>query len=112
MSQSKNDLLNQQIGVVRRMEDFDRLYTGTPPWDIDRPQKDFLALANAGALRGRVLDVGCGTGEHTLMAARLGLEATGVDLARVALERAQEKAQTRRLSARFLSWDTCELASL
>ena len=49
--------------------DFDAAYSGTPPWDIGRPQPAFLALAEAGALRGRVLDVGCGTGEHTLMAA-------------------------------------------
>jgi 2-polyprenyl-3-methyl-5-hydroxy-6-metoxy-1,4-benzoquinol methylase len=65
----------------RRPEDFDALYAGTPPWDIGRPQPAFLALAEAGALKGRVLDVGCGTGEHALMAAELGLEATGVDVA-------------------------------
>lgn len=101
-----------RTGVVRRMEDFDNLYIGTPPWDIGRPQGTFLALANAGAFRGRVLDVGCGTGEHTFMAARLGLDATGVDLARAALERAREKAQAQGLSVRFLSWDACGLASL
>ena len=28
-----------------------------------------------------VLDVGCGTGEHALMAAGMGLEATGIDTA-------------------------------
>ncbi len=53
----------------RRTEDFDALYAGTPPWDIGRPQPAFLALAQEGAIRGRVLDVGCGTGEHVLMAA-------------------------------------------
>jgi SAM-dependent methyltransferase len=57
----------------RRPEDFDALYAGTPPWDIGRPQPAFLALAEAGAVRGRVLDVGCGTGEHALMAAGSGL---------------------------------------
>ena len=50
-----------------------------PPWDIGHPQPAFLALARAGHLRGRVLDIGCGTGEHALMAAELGLEATGID---------------------------------
>src|ERR1035437_576793 len=63
----------------RRPEDFDGFYAGTPPWDIGRPQPAFLSLAEAGAIRGRVLDVGCGTGEHTLMAAGMGLEATGID---------------------------------
>ncbi|WP_258053505.1 class I SAM-dependent methyltransferase [Streptomyces sp. Ru72] len=53
----------------------EELYASPPPWDIGRPQPAFLALADAGLLHGRVLEVGCGTGEHTLMAARLGLEA-------------------------------------
>jgi SAM-dependent methyltransferase len=42
-------------------------------------------LADSGALRGRVLDVGCGTGENTLMAATASLDATGIDLAADAL---------------------------
>src|SRR6266568_3429515 len=51
------------------------LYTSPPPWDIGRPQPAFLTLAEAGAIQGRVLDVGCGTGEHVLMCAALGLDA-------------------------------------
>src|SRR4029453_19439352 len=66
---------------LRRPEDFDLAYEGTPPWEIGRPQPALLALAEAGAIRGRILDVGCGTGEHALLAASLGLEATGIDLA-------------------------------
>jgi hypothetical protein len=31
------------------------LYVNPPPWDIDRPQPAFLALAEVGAIRGRVL---------------------------------------------------------
>ena len=50
--------------------DPDELYTGRrPAWDIGRPQPAFLALADAGEIRGRVLDVGCGTGEHVLLCA-------------------------------------------
>jgi 2-polyprenyl-3-methyl-5-hydroxy-6-metoxy-1,4-benzoquinol methylase len=96
----------------RRPEDFDALYAGTPPWDIGRPQPAFLALAEAGALRGRVLDVGCGTGEHALLAARLGLEATGVDLAAAAIAAAEAKAAERGLAARFLIWNALDLAAL
>ncbi len=39
------------------------------PWDIGRPQPAFARLADRGLLAGRVLDAGCGTGEHTLLAA-------------------------------------------
>lgn len=90
----------------------DELYANRPPWDIDRPQPAFAALAESGAITGRVLDVGCGTGEHTLMAAALGLDATGVDLAAVALRTAEQKARDRGLTARFLSHDARHLAEL
>jgi len=96
----------------RRTEDFDALYAGTPPWDIGRPQPAFLALAQDGAVQGRVLDVGCGTGEHVLMAAGLGLEATGVDAAAAAIDAARGKARDRGLTARFLVWDALRLAAL
>ncbi|MFG3206954.1 class I SAM-dependent methyltransferase [Streptomyces sp. NPDC048192] len=90
----------------------DDLYAGRPPWDIGRPQPAFLALAEAGAIQGRVLDVGCGTGEHVLMAAGLGLDATGVDLASRAIDAAEKKAGERGLTARFLLHDARRLAGL
>jgi SAM-dependent methyltransferase len=96
----------------RRPEDFDALYAGTPPWDIGRPQPAFLELAQSGAIRGRVLDVGCGTGEHALMAAALGLEALGVDAAPTAIALAEKKARERGLTARFLVWNALQLAEL
>jgi SAM-dependent methyltransferase len=96
----------------RRPEDFDVLYEGTPPWEIGRPQPALAALAETGALRGRVLDVGCGTGEHALMAAGLGLEATGIDLAAAAIERAREKAAQRGLDVRFVVGSVLDLSGL
>jgi cyclopropane fatty-acyl-phospholipid synthase-like methyltransferase len=88
------------------------LYDSPPPWDIGRPQPAFLRLAQDGAITGRVLDAGCGTGEHTLMAAALGLDATGIDLSATALGIAQRKARDRGLTARFLRHDARHLAAL
>jgi len=89
---------------------FDASYQGgTPPWDIGRPQPAFVRLAEAGEVRGRVLDVGCGTGEHALMAAGRGLKATGIDAAPTAIRLAREKAARRSLDARFEVWDALDL---
>jgi SAM-dependent methyltransferase len=98
--------------ILRTTADFDMAYRGKPPWDTGRPQPAFAELAEAGALRGRVLDVGCGTGEHALLAAALGLPATGVDAAPAAIEIARRKAAERSLTARFLVHDALDLGTL
>jgi SAM-dependent methyltransferase len=92
--------------------DFNAMYESTPPWDIGRPQPAFAALAAEGVLVGRVLDAGCGTGEHALMAAALGLEATGVDIAAHAIALARDKARARGLPVRFVVGDAQDLPSL
>ena len=96
----------------RRPEDFDVIYQGKPAWDIDRPQPAFLELAEAGVVTGTVLDVGCGTGEHALMAAARGCDAVGVDMAAVALATAENKARERGLSVRFVVMNALELEAL
>jgi SAM-dependent methyltransferase len=83
---------------------WDDSYTGdTPaPWDIGRPQPAFARLAEQGLLTGRVLDAGCGTGEHVLLAATHGAaDATGVDISPKAIEQARAKAAERGISAQF-----------
>jgi SAM-dependent methyltransferase len=97
----------------RSPHDFDAIYAAAPPpWDIGRPQRAFQLLGEAGELVGRVLDVGCGTGEHALMAAALGHEAVGVDISTTAIDLAKVKAAERALSARFLVFDALRLVDL
>jgi SAM-dependent methyltransferase len=72
----------------------------------------FSALADGGRLVGRVLDVGCGTGEHALMAAALGLDPTGLDAAATAIAIARRKAEERALTVHFMTWNALELADL
>jgi SAM-dependent methyltransferase len=97
---------------MHRPEEFNEFYSGTPPWDIGHPQAVFQALADAGELRGKVLDAGCGTGEHTLMAARIGLDAIGIDAAPAAIALAEAKAHDRNIAARFLVHDALRLPDL
>ena len=91
---------------------FDAAYRATPPWEIGHPQPALLELAEAGFLRGRVLDVGCGTGEHALLATSLGLAATGVDASPAAIEIAQRKAVERSLPAEFIVHNALDLGTL
>ena len=98
--------------VDRNTHDFDESYRGTPPWDIGRPQPLFAALMEQGAITGRMLDAGCGTGEHALMVAAAGGDATGIDASPRAIELAQGKAADRGINARFRVWDATELASM
>ena len=87
-------------------------YEGTPPWDIGHPQAPFVALAEAGRLKGQTLDVGCGTGEHVLLAAKHGADAMGVDISDRAIQRAREKAEARGLNVTLQVGDVLHLEEI
>ena len=93
---------------------WDEAYAGDkpPPWDIGRPQPAFVRLADQGLLAGQVLDSGCGTGEHTLLAAAHGATATGIDLSARAIALARAKAAGQGLGARFETGDVLRLGDL
>ncbi len=57
----------------------------------------------------RLLDVGCGSGQLAVIAARNGADATGIDIAENLVERARERARVEGLSARFYEGDAEEL---
>ena len=92
---------------------FDDAYIGVPPWDIGRPQRDVLALADAGSFRSPVLDAGCGTGENALALAARGLEVVGLDASPRAIGKAMDKARERHLEGvDFLVADAVGLGGL
>jgi SAM-dependent methyltransferase len=59
-----------------------------------------------------VLDAGCGTGEHTLLAAEHGADAAGVDISPRAIAQAREKAAGRGLAVRFEVADALNLGQI
>jgi cyclopropane fatty-acyl-phospholipid synthase-like methyltransferase len=83
------------------MRFFDRAYEGLPLWEIGRPQPEFVRLEEAGAIRGRVLDLGCGTGELALFLASRGHPVWGVDFSPNAIRRATTKAAERGIELEF-----------
>jgi SAM-dependent methyltransferase len=93
-------------------ETFDNAYrTGTPPWVIGEPQPAIVALEQAGLIRGAVLDIGCGLGEHTILLAALDYDVLGVDYAPNAVARARENAASKGVDARFEVADAMNLGA-
>jgi SAM-dependent methyltransferase len=89
---------------------FDELYrTSTPPWVIGEPQPAVIELESAGRIRGAVLDVGCGAGEHTVHLARLGYDVLGTDFSPAAVSLARANAGARGVDAHFEVLDALRL---
>ncbi len=84
-------------------------YERTPPWDIGHPQGVVIELHESGELTGRVLDVGCGTGENAIYIASKGSEVVGIDFTQRAIEIAQVKSFERNTDVEFLVGDVLEL---
>lgn len=91
---------------------FDQMYRGTPPWEIGRPQGAVVDLERAGHLHGRVLDVGCGTGENAIFLTSRGHEVVGVDMSGIALARARAKAEQRDIHPNYTQADVFMLGDL
>lgn len=94
--------------------DFEEIYRDEAggmgiPWDIGEPQPALAELMELDWFDGRVLDIGCGTGELGLALAARGHPVTGVDLSPSAIERARRKATERGLDAEFVAADATEL---
>jgi len=95
-----------------RCEFFNLMYIGVPPWDIGRPQREIVRLAEGGEVRGDVLDVGCGAGDNALYLASRGHEVWGIDISPRAIKKAKAKAKQHGLKVTFLVHDALELESL
>ncbi len=89
---------------------FENLYAGQPRWEIGRPQKALLAVADR--ITGSVLDAGCGTGENALFLAGRGRQVTGIDFLAEPITIAERKAAERGLTATFLVMDALALKEL
>lgn len=74
---------------------FNLVYQETPPWDIGAPQPAMAALLAKYPPVGRILDVGCGSGDLAMYLAQLGHEVVGIDFVESAIADAQVKAEAR-----------------
>lgn len=93
-------------------ERFNAFYeSGTPPWVIGEPQPAIVALERTRRIRGRVLDAGCGLGEHTILLTRLGYDVLGIDYAPNAIAQASANAAAKGVDARFEVADAMDLGA-
>jgi SAM-dependent methyltransferase len=91
---------------------FDDAYKSrTAPWVIGEPQPAIVELQRAGQIHSKVLDIGCGTGEHTILLTRLGYDVLGIDFAPHAVEQARANAAAQGVDARFEVADAMNLAA-
>ncbi|QRY43062.1 class I SAM-dependent methyltransferase [Mycolicibacterium boenickei] len=89
---------------------FDEAYESrSAPWVIGEPQPAIVELERTGRLGGKVLDVGCGAGEHTMLLTRLGYDVLGIDFSEHAVAQARENAAQRGVDANFAVADATRL---
>jgi SAM-dependent methyltransferase len=91
---------------------FNEAYRGVPPWDIGRPQGEFVRLAEEGKVKVDVIDIGCGTGENAIMFASMGHKVLGVDSSPLAIEKAKAKGKQRKSPAEFVVANALDLDSI
>jgi SAM-dependent methyltransferase len=78
----------------------DAYRTGQHGWGVREPSPcavRLLSRLKRAVPRGRLLDIGCGEGRHSIIASKLGFKVTAVDYEPLALQRARRFAKERGL---------------
>jgi len=79
------------------------------PWDIGA-RAELVSLVESGRIKpGSAIDLGCGTGANAIYLAQQGFEVTGVDYAKAAIEKAQQRAEAAGVRVNFLVDDLTDL---
>jgi SAM-dependent methyltransferase len=81
----------------RDRRDWDEIYRGPReelPWDTGAPSEELVRTVERGEVGvGRALDVGCGTGTEAVYLAGKGFTVSAIDVSKVAIGIAEEKAR-------------------
>ncbi|AKU90420.1 SAM-dependent methyltransferase [Vulgatibacter incomptus] len=95
------------------MQKFYRQANGRPelvPWHRDEPEGVLIDAIEARNGRGRVLDVGCGTGAFAVWMAERGMEVTALDLFPEALDMGRALAAKKGVAVEFVCADLFDYA--
>jgi ubiquinone/menaquinone biosynthesis C-methylase UbiE len=92
------------------MDWWESAYEGSPPWDIGTPQPEIIKLVENDEIpKGRVLDIGCGTGDNSIFLAKNGFSATCMDIAHLAINKGKTKATEQKTKVDFRVGDALKL---
>jgi len=86
---------------------YDLLLKGERNYDADCDfiESDLTRFLRSDLKPLRILDIGCGTGEHAIMLSRRGYQVTGIDVSKEMIEQAVQKAKVARVRAEFFVQD-------
>jgi SAM-dependent methyltransferase len=91
----------------------DRYREENLPWDTGRPSSELQhVLSQHNIPPCRALDIGCGTGTNSVWLAQQGFDVIGVDLAPLAVERAEQRAHDAGAKVQFVVADVLQLPDL
>jgi SAM-dependent methyltransferase len=93
---------------------WDRRYRcARPPWETGHPSSELQrVVAERGIAPCRALELGCGTGKNSVWLAEQGFDVLGVDLSRLAIQRAHENPVRDGVRVRFLAADLADFWKL
>ncbi|MFO0897698.1 MAG: class I SAM-dependent methyltransferase [Pirellulales bacterium] len=91
----------------------DRYRDGNLPWDTGRPSAELQQVLRRHSIQAcRALELGCGTGTNCVWLAQQGFEVTGVDVAPLAIEQAEQRARSVGVRVHFVAADLLDLPEL
>jgi SAM-dependent methyltransferase len=80
----------------------ERYKTGNTPWEIHRPDYNLINTVQQRPIApGRVIDIGCGTGNNTIWLQQHGFAVIGIDRTELAIVRARGKAAEAGVACTF-----------
>lgn len=84
----------------------ERYETGHIPWDIGKPDFNLIQTVNKLDIGPcKALDIGCGTGDNSIWLSQKNFQVIGIDISKIAIEKAQEKASKTNIKCTFIVMD-------
>jgi len=84
---------------------YDLIYKGTVDYEKECEILETIFERYSPKKPKTILDVGCGTGSHTIPLAKQGYSVTGIDISPGMIKKAKEKAEKENVDAKFLVQD-------